>query len=95
MKTKNPETILTVKIFEWRKLINYIGLPVDSNPSSLGKKNVYFVCIGSISNPLYEQLIENGEEMDSPCASDSVPGPGKRRTRGGLMGLGSFRVARS
>ena len=37
LKRENPEPILTVKIIEWRKFIDYFGLNIEANPSRLGK----------------------------------------------------------
>ena len=47
-KRGNSEPILTVKITEWRKFIDYFGLNIDTNPSKVGKKSVHFVHIGYI-----------------------------------------------
>ena len=47
MKRKNPEHILTFKIVEWRKFIDYFGLSAEVKPSRVGEKNLYFVHIGS------------------------------------------------
>ena len=49
LKREYPEPILTVKVTEWRKFIDYFGLSIETNPSSVGKKNVYFFHIGSMS----------------------------------------------
>ena len=40
-------------------------------------------------------MTENGEEMVSPCVSDVSQGQGSGYNHGCLMGLGSFKVARS
>ena len=48
MKWENPEPILTAKITEWRKLIDYFGLSIETDPSRVGKMKVYFVHIGYI-----------------------------------------------
>ena len=50
-KRENSETILTVKIIEWKKFIHYFGLSIDANPSRADKKNVYFFHIGYIPSP--------------------------------------------
>ena len=42
LKRENPDPILTVKIIEWRKLIDSFGLSIEADPSRAGKKNVYF-----------------------------------------------------
>ena len=39
---ENVESILTVKIIERRKFIDYFGLSIDANPSRVGKKNIHF-----------------------------------------------------
>ena len=51
MKRGNTDTILTVKIIEWRKFFDYFGLSIEADPSRVGKKNVYFVHIGYIPSP--------------------------------------------
>ena len=48
LKREKPELILTVKRTEWSKLTDYFGLLIEANPSTLGKKNIYFVYIGYI-----------------------------------------------
>ena len=48
LKRKNSEPILTVKRTERMKFIDYFGRNIEANPSRVGKKNVYFFCIGSI-----------------------------------------------
>ena len=42
LKRENIEPILTVKIIQWTKFIDYFGLSIEDDPSRLGKKNVYF-----------------------------------------------------
>ena len=51
MKRGNPELILTVKIIEYSKVIDYYGIIIEANPSRVDKKNVYFPPIGSLPNP--------------------------------------------
>ena len=51
LKRENTEPILTVKIIEWRKLIDYIGLSIEADPSTVGKDNVYMFHIGNIPIP--------------------------------------------
>ena len=58
LKRENPEPILTVKITEWRKFINYFGLSIEAKPSRVDKKNLYFPCIGSTPP-------NNGHAMES------------------------------
>ena len=41
LKYGNSEPILTVKIFEWRKFIDYFGLSIEAYPFRVGKKNIY------------------------------------------------------
>ena len=48
LKKENPEPILTDKIIEWRKFIDHYGLIIQSDQSRVGKKKLYFVCIGYI-----------------------------------------------
>ena len=48
LKRETTEPILTVKITEWRKFIDYSGLSIEDDPSKVGKKNVHFVRIGFI-----------------------------------------------
>ena len=50
-KMKNTDPILTVKRTEWGKSIDYFCLSIEANPPRVGKKNVYFVHIGSIPSP--------------------------------------------
>ena len=47
-KRGNYDTILAVKMTEWRKSVDYFGLSIEADPSKVGKKNVHFVCIRSI-----------------------------------------------
>ena len=42
MKRENDELILTVKIIGLSKFIDYYGLSIEVEPSSMGQKNVYF-----------------------------------------------------
>ena len=56
MKRENTQPILTVKIIERRKLIDYFGLIIEADPSRVGKKNIYFVCIESTTIPSSVQL---------------------------------------
>ena len=51
LKRGNPEPILTVKIIEWRKFIDYFGLNIEANPSRLGKNNTYSFHIGYLTSP--------------------------------------------
>ena len=50
LKRGNFEPILIVKKTEWRKFIDYFGLIIEAEPSKVGKKNIYFVRIGSITS---------------------------------------------
>ena len=43
LKRGNYEPILTVKMIEWRKFIDYSGLSIEASPSRVVKLNVYFV----------------------------------------------------
>ena len=52
LKRENTESILTVKIIEWRKFIDCYGHSVEADPSRVEKKNIYFVCFGYITSPL-------------------------------------------
>ena len=56
LKRENTESILTVKIIEWRKFIDYFGLSIDSYPSRVFKKNLCFVHTGYIPSPSYVKL---------------------------------------
>ena len=51
LKRETFELILTVKRTEWRKFIDYFGLSVEANPSSVIKKNKYFFPIRYIPSP--------------------------------------------
>ena len=46
LKRENSEPILTVKITEWRKFIDYFGRIIETDPSRLGKKNIFFPILG-------------------------------------------------
>ena len=50
-KRGNSEPILTLKITEWSKFIDYFGLSIEADPSRVEKKNIYFFRIGSIPIP--------------------------------------------
>ena len=45
LKRGSSESILTVKRTEWRKCIDYFGRSIETDPSRVGKKNVYFFYI--------------------------------------------------
>ena len=64
LKRENHEPILTVKIIEWRKSIDYSSLSIEVNPSRVGKKNVYIFRIGSTPIPSSEQLHISRHHMD-------------------------------
>ena len=51
LKRENSEPILTLKITEWRKFIDYFGLSIEANPHRVVKKNIYFVHICYIPRP--------------------------------------------
>ena len=51
LKRENPEPILTVKLFEWRKFIDYFGLNIEAVTSKVDKKEVWFVRTGYIPSP--------------------------------------------
>ena len=36
LKWENPEPISTVKIIEWRKLVDYIGISIEADQSRMG-----------------------------------------------------------
>ena len=59
-KRENPEPILTVKIIEWRKFINYFGLSIEADPSRVGRKNIYFIHIEYIPIHSYVRSIYQG-----------------------------------
>ena len=42
-----------MKIFEWRKFIDDLGLNIEADPSKVGKKKVFIFFIGSIPIPSY------------------------------------------
>ena len=42
MKRENPEPILTIKIIEWRKFIDYFGLSIEADPFRVVKENLFF-----------------------------------------------------
>ena len=41
LKMENYEPILIVKRTEWRKFINYFGLSIETDPSRVGKNEIY------------------------------------------------------
>ena len=53
LKSENDETILTVKIIEWREFNSYFGLSVGADPSRVGKNNVYIFHIVYTPSPSY------------------------------------------
>ena len=64
LKRENPEPILTVKIIEWRKFIDYFGLSIEADQSRVGKKNIYFVSVGSTPIPSYGQIYISRHRLD-------------------------------
>ena len=56
MKRENYDPVLTIKIIEWRKFIDYFGLSIEADPSGVGKKNVYFIHIGYIPSPSFVNI---------------------------------------
>ena len=64
LKKGNPEPILTVKIIEWRKFIEYSGLIIWSDSSRVVKNNVYFVHIWSTPRPSYRNLRISRQQLD-------------------------------
>ena len=56
LKKENPEPILTFKIIECRKFIDYFGLSIEANPPRVGKNNVYIFRIGYIPIPFIYKL---------------------------------------
>ena len=51
LKRRNNEPILTLKIIEWRRFIDYLGLSIEADPARVRKKNPYFSHIGSTPMP--------------------------------------------
>ena len=49
LKGGNCETILIVKITEWRKFIDYFSLSIKADPSKVDKNNINIVRIRYIS----------------------------------------------
>ena len=64
LKGENPEPVLTVKRIELRKFVDYFGLSIESNPSRVGNKNVYFVHIGYIPSPSSVKLHISRHHLD-------------------------------
>ena len=64
LKRGNTESILTVTIIEWRKFIGFYGRSVEADPSRVDKKNIYFVCIGYITSPLYVNTHMVRQQLD-------------------------------
>ena len=44
MKRENREPILTVKLNEWRKFVDYFGLSIEADPSRVSKRKYIFPC---------------------------------------------------
>ena len=63
-KRENYEPILTVKIIEWRKLIDYFGLIIEADPSRVGKKKIYTFHIGYVPGPSSIKLHISRHHMD-------------------------------
>ena len=64
LKRENCEHVLIVKRTEWRKSIDYFVLSIEANPSKVGKNNVHFVRIGSISRNSYGNPHMTRKHMD-------------------------------
>ena len=64
LKRENTELILTVKITGWRQIIDYFGLSIESDPSSVVKKNVYLVHIGFIPRPSSVKIHAETHHLD-------------------------------
>ena len=64
LKRVNFGTILTVKITEWSKFIDYFCRIIESDPSRVVKKNVYFVYIGYITSPLFVNIHISRHHID-------------------------------
>ena len=46
LKRENTEPILIIKIIEWRKFIDYLGLSIEANPSRVGKRTYRLSLLG-------------------------------------------------
>ena len=46
VKRRNTGPILIVNRTEWSRLIGYLGLSIEANPSRVGKNNVYLSILG-------------------------------------------------
>ena len=64
LKRENYEPILTVKINEWRKLIDYFGLKIETDSSRVGKKKIYIFHIGYIPRPSYVNIHISRHHLD-------------------------------
>ena len=53
---ENTDPILTLKIIELRKLVDFFGISIESDPTRLGKNNLYFLFIVSTPSLLYGRL---------------------------------------
>ena len=51
LKSEKYKTILTGKIIEWAKFIDYYGLSIEADLTRVGKKNVHLIHIGYILSP--------------------------------------------
>ena len=50
---KNHDPILTVKIIEWRKFIDYFCQSIETIASRAEKNIMYFIRVGYIPSPSY------------------------------------------
>ena len=72
LKRGIPETILTVKIIDWRKFIDYFGRSIEADPSRVGKNNAHFVRIGytprpsCVNLPISRHQLEKGLNLELP-----------------------------
>ena len=64
LKRGNSEPILTVKRTEWRKYVDYFVRSIESDPSRLGKNNIYVFHIGYIPRPSYVKLHISSHHLD-------------------------------
>ena len=67
-KKENSDPILTSKITEWRRFIDYFGQSIEADQSRVGQKKIYFIHIGYIPRPssvnLYMSMHHRNKEFN-------------------------------
>ena len=63
LKRENPYPILSVKIIDWRKIIDYFGESIEADPSRVGKKNLCIFHRRYITSPSSQKLHKSRYNM--------------------------------